>query len=142
MRRITVILSLFLTVLCGCGLVPERPPLVFVAPVEGGPLPVALRLAVSTADALDKASIRATTDLSVETGYRLSGRIESDDEHLPGAFAVIIHWTVTDRQGHIIGGYTQPVQAPSWQWETGDSGLLGTVGEAAAEPLATLLGGL
>ena len=110
-----------------------------VAPVDGPPVPLARLLAQSVADELKELEVPATAIAGSASRYVLHGRAEKNTDHANLPYIMVIHWTLFDRTGEVVGTHTQGIEGTWWQWEYGDPRIIRATGKSAAKPIAAMV---
>ncbi len=107
--------------------------------VQGPALPMAKLLSSSVATGLIEHEVSSTIRQKEVTRFILKGRAEANwnDRRVP--FVMLIYWTLVDRNGELVGEYTQGVRGARWKWEYGDPRIIRAVGNGAAKPLAAMI---
>ena len=143
-------LAMMTSVLAACGPLPKpfkRPPEgaanplvteaattgIWVAPIDNTPGPMSKLLTESVAAGFKAHGIRATVDKRKNRRYRLKGRAEinQNDPSLP--YVVLIHWTLFNRDGEVLGSHTQGVGGSRQDWDYGSPKVIREVGENIPE---------
>ncbi len=143
-------LAMMTSVLAACGPLPKpfkRPPEgaanplvteaattgIWVAPIDNTPGPMSKLLTESVAAGFKAYGIRATVDKRKNRRYRLKGRAEinQNDPSLP--YVVLIHWTLFNRDGEVLGSHTQGVGGSRQDWDYGSPKVIREVGENIPE---------
>lgn len=114
-------------------------PNLLVEPLDGPARPLAKLLAEAVALELAQGGLAAATAPTGASEYVLRGRTETNlaDRDIP--FTTIIHWTLFDPKGAVVGIYSQGVEGSRLQWEYGDPVIIRAVGKGAATPILALL---
>lgn len=112
---------------------------VWIEPLDGTTLPLAMLLTESVAAGFKLYGIQATTDKRSRTRYRLRGRAEinATDPNFP--FVALIDWTLLDHAGRVVGTVRQGVPGSRRDWEYGSPRVVREVGENAPELIAHLI---
>ncbi len=141
--------------LAGCQVVPrpfaeDRPPPngpmltvadsfgVIVGPVQNAPEAAGQQLAQGMAAGLRDQEIPASTDVGNKHSFRLSGDAGSSTIGASRA-AIVIHWTLRDRDGKTIGEDLQKAELPAAQWQSGAAPGLADLGKAEAARFVPLM---
>lgn len=149
-------LALMTSVLAACGPLPKpfRPPPegaanplvtevattgIWVAPLDNTAGPMSKLLAESVAAGFKAFGIRATVDKREYRRYRLKGRVEinQNDPSLP--YVVLIHWTLFNRDGEVLGTHTQGVDGSRRDWDYGSPKVIREVGGNIPEFIAAFI---
>lgn len=112
---------------------------IWIQTIDGISLPMSKLLAESMAVGFGKYSIRTTTEARGNSRYRLKGvaRINDGDPSLP--YVVLIHWTLIDYDGRVIGAETQGVTATRRDWDYGSPKVILEVGDDGSEIIAAMI---
>ncbi|MCH7551273.1 MAG: hypothetical protein IIA35_06190, partial [Proteobacteria bacterium] len=102
---------------------------IWIQTIDGISLPMSKLLAEAMAEGFKNYSIGTTTEDRGNSRYRLKGRarINDDDPSLP--YVVLIHWTLFDYHGKVIGTETQGVTATRRDWDYGPPKVILEVGD-------------
>ena len=112
---------------------------IWIETIDGISLPMSKLLAGALAEGFGKYSIRTTTEGPGNSRYRLKGRarINDDDPSLP--YVALIHWTLFDYGGKVIGAETQGVAATRRDWDYGSPKVIKEVGADGSEIIAAMI---
>ena len=107
--------------------------------IKGPSLPMAQLLSSSIASGLLKNGITTSVESGIASRFVLKGFAETNwaDERVP--FIILIHWTLYNQSGEVIGKYTQGVRGAQWKWEYGDPKIINAIGDGVAKPIATMI---
>lgn len=117
---------------------------VAVAPPDGPALPMARLLAEAAARSLTKRGIPAHALKNAENSpgdavYLLRGRAVRNLDDARVRYTVLIHWTLIDRKGVVVGRTVQGVATPWRQWEYGDPKVIRFVGRGVVQPVVAMI---
>ncbi|TCS60901.1 hypothetical protein [Varunaivibrio sulfuroxidans] len=117
---------------------------VAVAPPDGPALPMARLLAEAAARSLTKRGIPAHALKNAENPpgdavYLLHGHVVRNLDDARVRYTVLIHWTLSDRKGVVVGRTVQGVATPWRQWEYGDPRVIRFVGRGIVQPVAAMI---
>ncbi|MCZ6862203.1 MAG: hypothetical protein O7I42_18345 [Alphaproteobacteria bacterium] len=112
---------------------------IWIQTIDGISLPMLKLLAEAMAEGFEKYGIRTTTQRRGNSRYRLKGlaRINDDDPPLP--YVVLIHWTLFDYDGKVIGTETQGVAATRRDWDYGSPKVIKEIGDNGSEIIAAMI---
>jgi hypothetical protein len=112
---------------------------IWIETIDGISLPMSKLLTEAVAGGMEKYSISANTKGRGTSRYRLKGsaRINDDDPSLP--YVALIHWTLFDFDGKVIGTDTQGVAATRRDWDYGSSKVIKEVGDNGSEIIAAMI---
>ena len=157
LRFLVLVLTLALTALTtACGPLPRpfKPPPessfnplvsevatsgIWIQTIDGISLPMSKLLAEAMAKGFENYSIRTTTENRGNSRYRLKGlaRINNDDPSLP--YVALIHWTLFDYGGKVIGTETQGVTTTRRDWDYGSPTIIKEIGDNGSEIIAAMI---
>ena len=112
---------------------------IWIQPILGISTPMSKLLSAALADGFRRKGIRAVTVAGANSRYRLRGKAEinRDDPSLP--YVAVIHWTLYDVSGQVIGQETQGVPGTRRDWEFGSPPIIAAVGKDGPEIIAALI---
>lgn len=143
-------LAVMTSVLAACGPLPKpfKPPPegaanplvteaattgIWVAPIDNTAGPMSKLLTESVAAGFKAYGIRATVDKRDFRRYRLKGRAEINQNGPSLPYVVLIHWTLFNRDGEVLGTHTQGVGGSRQDWDYGSPKVIREVGENLPE---------
>ena len=112
---------------------------IWIQTIDGISLPMSKLLAEAMAEGFENYSIGTTTEDRGNSRYRLKGRarINDDDPSLP--YMALIHWTLFDYHGKVIGTETQGITATRRDWDYGSPTIIKEVGDNGSEIIAAMI---
>ena len=112
---------------------------IWIQPIDGATGPMSKLLGAALAENFKSQGIRAVTAAGANSRYRLKGKakINRDDPSLP--YVVLIHWTLYDFSGQVLGQETQGVPGTRQDWEFGSPRIITAVGEEGSEIIAAMI---
>ncbi|MCH7936688.1 MAG: hypothetical protein IH994_06310 [Proteobacteria bacterium] len=112
---------------------------IWIQTIDGVSLPMSKLLAEAMAEGFGNYSIGTTTQSRGNSRYRLKGRarINDDDPSLP--YVALIHWTLFDYDGKVIGTETQGVIATRRDWDYGSPNVIREIGDTGSEIIADMI---
>ena len=113
---------------------------VWIQGIDRVSLPMSKLLTEAMIGGFLRIGIRARTGKRGNFRYRLKGRAEinTPDPTLP--YVVLIHWTLYDFDGQILGAETEGVSGSLNDWNFGSPTIIAEVGENAPEIIARIIG--
>lgn len=112
---------------------------IWVAPIANASGPMSKLLTESVAAGFKAHGIRATVDKRKFRRYRLKGRVEIDQNDPSPLYVALIHWTLFNRDGEVLGNHTQGVGGSRQDWDYGSPELIREVGETIPAFIAAFI---
>ncbi len=112
---------------------------IWVAPIANASGPMSKLLTESVAAGFKAHGIRATVDKRKFRRYRLKGRVEINQNDPSPLYVVLIHWTLFNRDGEVLGNHTQGVGGSRQDWDYGSPELIREVGETIPAFIAAFI---
>ncbi len=112
---------------------------VWVEPLDGMSRPMSKLLAEAVVEGFQLRGIRATTNPSANSRYRLKGKaaLNKDDPSLP--YVVLITWTLFDYSGNPVGSEVEGIFGSRKDWDSGSPEVIAEVGENAPEIISAMI---
>ncbi len=112
---------------------------IWIQPIAGASEPMSKLLMESMAEGFKPYGIPAVTGGRGNSRYRLKGRAEinRDDPSLP--YVAMIHWTLYDFGGQVIGTETLGVPGSRRDWDYGSPAIIDHVGQNTPQIIAAMI---
>lgn len=110
-----------------------------IDPVLGATPTMGRSLAQAVVRELEAFEIAATADPARSGRYLLEGRAEPNPDDSGSPYIQVIHWTLRDPRGGIVGDFSQGVKGDREYWLDEHPGLVQVIGRVAAEAVAGIL---
>lgn len=113
---------------------------IWIQPIDGASRPMSGLLTRAMIEGFERYGYTARTGARGNARYRLKGRAEINTENPNLPYDVLIHWTLYDFDGQVLGAETEGVSGSRNDWDLGAPGLIAEVGEKAPGIIARIIG--
>ncbi len=113
---------------------------IWIQPIDGASRPMSGLLMGAMIRGFKKYGFNARTGARGNARYRLKGRAAINTENPTLPYVALIHWTLYDFDGQVLGAETQGVSGSRNDWDLGAPAVIADVGEKGPDIIARIIG--